>query len=197
MCEETAKASTHSQRVGVLPWVAQVQLFGGTLLALIRSLLSSLCIWRNQPSWSGEDGLKEAGLLSSSPLFCPFGTKWIRLWVSIVIEALLCGNLRGFSLSRNTGHPLWEPELPSPQSLFSAGQGEVPRISILLSVQVWVNSATLFVFAASVSLPLCPSHFSFPRPFLLLVAHPSSLRPCHCLFQVFPAGMGSLLWSPG
>lgn len=136
--KERAKASTHSQRVGALLWVALAQLFGGTLLVHTWTLLSFLCIWRNQPSWGGENGMQEAGVAQ-----CPPPTPCLALLelsgldcrVSTVIETLLCENHRGFPLSRNTGHLFWDTGYP--ESPFSTGQTEVLRVLLSLAVQVW------------------------------------------------------------
>lgn len=69
--EETAKTDAHSQRVGDLLWVAQVQFFDGTLLAL-----TGLCCVSSASGGTSPYGVKvwygrKLGLPSSSPPSCP------------------------------------------------------------------------------------------------------------------------------
>lgn len=105
-------------------------------------------------------------------------------WVSIVIETLLCGNLGGFSLSRNAGHLLWEPGRL--KAFFSTGQTEVLRG--LFAFSAWLGLTLPCSSDQAPFLCLCPSHFPFPTY--------SSCCGSPFFSQALPAGTGSLCCSP-
>lgn len=134
LCIGKETASTHSQRVGALLWVALAQFFFRWYVIgpYMDSTEFPLHPGGTSPHRVERMVCRKLGLPSSPPLAL-LELSGLDCRVSIVIGTLLCENHRGFPLSWNTG--LWDPG--HPERLLSTGQTEVLRAWLSLLAQVW------------------------------------------------------------